>query len=321
MPLQRIFSQLGPGLMYAAAAIGVSHLVQSTRAGADFGLQLVWAIILANFLKYPFFRIGPKYTALTGKSLLHGYKELGNMAIYLFIFMTLATMLVIQAAVTIVSAGLAINLLGIQLSAPQMAAILLLICVSLLIIGHYHFLNRLIKFVIILLTIATLASLIIGLQGDFSKPVAPNFFSFANKSHIFFLIALVGWMPAPMDMPVWHSMWSLAHNQDQGKKTPLKSALFDFNTGYIGTALLALCFVALGSLVLYRSGIELSTSAVGFSAQLVKMYTAALGDWSFYFIATAAFTTMFSTTLTCLDAFPRILAEATRQLRPDHNTR
>ena len=37
--------KLGPGLLFAGAAIGVSHLVQSTRAGADFGWGLIWAIL------------------------------------------------------------------------------------------------------------------------------------------------------------------------------------------------------------------------------------------------------------------------------------
>ena len=32
-----MFKSLGPGLLFAGAAVGVSHLVQSTRAGADFG--------------------------------------------------------------------------------------------------------------------------------------------------------------------------------------------------------------------------------------------------------------------------------------------
>ena len=50
-----IISKLGPGLLFAGAAIGVSHLVQSTRAGADFGWGLIWALILVNILKYPFF--------------------------------------------------------------------------------------------------------------------------------------------------------------------------------------------------------------------------------------------------------------------------
>ena len=46
-----IISKLGPGLLFAGAAIGVSHLVQSTRAGADFGWGLIWALILVNILK------------------------------------------------------------------------------------------------------------------------------------------------------------------------------------------------------------------------------------------------------------------------------
>ena len=44
----KAISKLGPGLLFAGAAIGVSHLVQSTRAGADFGFGLIWALILVN---------------------------------------------------------------------------------------------------------------------------------------------------------------------------------------------------------------------------------------------------------------------------------
>ena len=49
--------KLGPGLLFAGAAIGVSHLVQSTRAGADFGWGLLWALVLSNLFKYPFFNL------------------------------------------------------------------------------------------------------------------------------------------------------------------------------------------------------------------------------------------------------------------------
>jgi len=40
-----VFSVLGPGILYAASAVGVSHLIQGTRAGADYGLQLSFIII------------------------------------------------------------------------------------------------------------------------------------------------------------------------------------------------------------------------------------------------------------------------------------
>ena len=57
--MKNTIQKLGPGLLFAGAAIGVSHLVQSTRAGADFGLGLLWALLLVNFFKYPFFNSAP----------------------------------------------------------------------------------------------------------------------------------------------------------------------------------------------------------------------------------------------------------------------
>ena len=73
-----LLSRLGPGLLYAGAAVGVSHLVQSTRAGGMFGFELMLAIVIIHLVKYPFFEFGPRYTAATGKNLLHGYKQLGE---------------------------------------------------------------------------------------------------------------------------------------------------------------------------------------------------------------------------------------------------
>ena len=60
----------GPGLMWAAAAIGVFHLVQSTRAGALAGFGMAGVILFALVLKYPFFEYGPRYAAATGRSLV-----------------------------------------------------------------------------------------------------------------------------------------------------------------------------------------------------------------------------------------------------------
>ena len=42
MAKRNILKAIGPGLLWAGAAIGVSHIVQSTRAGANFGFELIW---------------------------------------------------------------------------------------------------------------------------------------------------------------------------------------------------------------------------------------------------------------------------------------
>jgi len=103
---------LGPGLLFAGAAIGVSHLVQSTKAGAEFGFGLIWALLFVHLFKYPFFQFGPRYAAATGETLLDGYKKLGKGVLIAYYILNFATMFTIQAAVTIVTAGLASQLFG-----------------------------------------------------------------------------------------------------------------------------------------------------------------------------------------------------------------
>ena len=131
-----IFLQkLGPGLLFAGAAIGVSHLVQSTKAGSNFGFGLLWALLLINLIKYPFFQYGPRYAAATGENLLEGYKKLGKWALRFYALLTLATMFTIQTAVTIVTAGIASSLFGSSLSLELWAVIILGFCFLLLLLG------------------------------------------------------------------------------------------------------------------------------------------------------------------------------------------
>ncbi|MFB6306955.1 MAG: Nramp family divalent metal transporter [Flavobacteriales bacterium] len=315
--MKKALKNIGPGLLYAAAAIGVSHLVQSTRAGASYGITLLIVVILANILKFPFFEYGPRYAAATGKNLIEGYKKLGSWAIAVFLIMTFGTMFVIQAAVTVVTAGLAERLFLFinEMQAWNISGIILIICLSILLFGKYYLLDRIIKVIVSVLAITTIFALFFASFSLGDKELIGSF-SFSDTSDIAFLIALVGWMPAPLDLSVWHSVWSLAKRSSENEKINLKEALLDFKIGYWGTAFLAICFLLLGAFVMYGTGEELSSKGTVFAGQLIELYTTTIGKWSFWIIAIAAFTTMFSTTLTCLDAFPRVLSKTCTALIP-----
>ena len=305
---------LGPGLLYAGAAIGVSHLVQSTRAGAMFGFTLIWAILLAHLIKYPFFEFGSRYVAATGKSILHGYQKLGKWALILFGLLTLSTMFTIEAAILAVTSGLAENLFELGVSVLEWSAIILMFCTALLLTGRFSLLDNLIKIIILILSITTIAAFATSVTGAFNQTNYFGAFSWSDSANVFFLIALMGWMPAPLDISVWQSVWTVANNRKTKKKANLKETLFDFKIGFFGTLTLAIMFLSLGAFVLSNQGVELSTSAVGFSKQLISVYTNSLGSWSFYIISIAALTTMFSTAITCLDAFPRVLRPTFKML-------
>jgi Mn2+/Fe2+ NRAMP family transporter len=310
--------QLGPGLLFAGAAIGVSHLVQSTRAGADFGLGLLWALLLVNLFKYPFFQFGPRYAAATGETLLEGYNRLGKGVLITFFILNLATIFTIQAAVTIVTAGLANSLFGdigflnfglSNLSSVELwTIILLVVCLLILFFGRYKALDKLIKIIILILSLSTLFAVIFAYKA-FNSPIALKQVLPENGTELAFLIAFMGWMPAPLDISVWHSIWAIEKRKNEKEFNP-KTALFDFNFGFAGAIILGIAFLCLGYFVMFNSGETFSNQAGVFSNQLIDVYTKSLGNWSYAIIGIAAFTAMFSTTITTLDASPRAMTKS-----------
>ncbi len=312
MKLLSLLRTLGPGLLFAGAAIGVSHLVQSTRAGAGYGFGLLWAVVIVHLFKYPFFRYGPRYAMATGQSLIEGYAQLGRWVLGLYTVLTFLTMFTIQAAVTIVTAGLAISLFGVSDDVGLWSIIVTLSCCAILFWGRYHLLDRIIKGIILILTLSTIAVVVLAFDSNQQSirwtQVLPQ-----GRVHIAFLIALMGWMPAPLDISAWYSIWTVEKQKDLADYQEQQSEL-DFNVGYLATIFLAFCFVALGALVMYRSGVPLEGTAGAFAQQLISLYTDQLGARYAILIKIAAFATMFSTTITTLDASPRAMAQSVRLL-------
>ena len=304
-------SKLGPGLLFAGAAIGVSHLVQSTRAGADFGWGLVWALLLINLFKYPFFQYGPRYAQATGETLLDGYYKLGRGYLWAYFILNIATMFTIQSAVTIVTAGLASTLFGLTSNIVIWGIVITLLCSVILVLGKYQWLDKLIKVIMVVLAISSVLAVSVALL----KNETPLSFQqvFPESSGLLFLIAFLGWMPAPLDISIWHSIWTIEKNKTQTNSS-LKESLFDFNVGYVTTIILALCFLGLGALVMFGSGSQFSNQGGVFAQQLIQLYTSNLGQAAYGIIGIAAFTTMLSTTLTTLDASPRAMSRTIQLL-------
>lgn len=322
-PGKTFWKALGPGLLWAGAAVGVSHLVQSTRAGASFGLGLVGVVILANVFKYPAFSFGPRYAAATGTSLLEGYRRQGRWALALYGLLTLGTMFTVQAAVTVVTGGLFAALIGWRSPlagfppAVWLSGMLTAVCAGLLAIGHYRWLDRIVKVVVAVLTVTTLGASLLVLPSVPWETVRflPRGDWMAEAATVAAIVGLIGWMPSAFDVSVWHSLWTLARRRETGHAPSVREALVDFNVGYLGTALLALCFVALGAGVMFGSGEKFADQAGAFAGQVIALYTKQLGEWARPVIATSAFTVMFSTTLTVCDGFPRALATLAARFR------
>ena len=309
----QLIRSLGPGILMASAAVGGSHLVASTKAGAIYGWQLAMLILLVNVFKYPFFRAAIQYTMGTGKTLVEGYANLGRPYLWLFLLLSSISGVINTAALLMFSASLLGYFMPFSLSMVSLSTIVVVTCLVILFAGHYKALDALSKIIMAVLTIATLIAVTIA----FGSPVEPvaNFESPSPGSlaAIGFIVVTMGWMPAPIEISCLTSAW--LKRQTNQQKVTLRSALFDFNVGYIGTAILALIFLSLGALTLHGSGIELKSSGIGFSHQLVGLYASTIGEWSRYLIAIIAFFCIFGSTITVIDGYSRVISDSQRLLR------
>jgi Mn2+/Fe2+ NRAMP family transporter len=299
---------IGPGMVMASAAVGASHLVASTQSGALFGWQLLWLIVLVNVFKYPFFRFGVQYTLINNKSLIEGYQQKGQGWLIAFTVLNLIAAVVNTAGVLLLTASLLQYFIPGDLSLTVLCLLLLGICLSILLAGHYRVLDGLSRLLMLALTVCTFVALFIAWRNG---PMAPADFVSPSPwqlSALAFIVATMGWMPVPIELSAINSLW--LRSKQKLTTVSLSDGLFDFNLGYAIAVVLAVAFVALGALLQHGTEQPIAMASAAFAQQLVSMYASTIGDWSRLFIAFIAFMCMFGTTLAVLDGYARTLNES-----------
>ena len=302
---------LGPGILFASTAIGVSHLVQSTRAGANYGFGLIVFILVANIFKYPFFEFASRYSNVTETSIIEGYKKLGNKILWAYLIITLISMFFISSAVGAVTVGFLQNLFQTSDLKILNHVILFTICGCILSFGKYSSLDSLIKIIGFTLLISTIISFILVL---FKGPISNHLFPIVeyNKLNILFIIALMGWMPTAVDLSSWNSLWTLERIKDSNYKPKLDETIFEFNLGYFVSAILSICFLTLGAYLMYESNSTFSNNSALFANQVIQLYTQSIGSWSYFIISISSFSIMFGTCIAVFDGYARSASESIR---------
>lgn len=306
-----VWRSLGPGVLFAGAAIGTSHLVQSTRAGALFGLGFLGVIVFANVIKYPAFRFGPAYTAATGASLITGYAGLGRWVVVLVALVLLPVQAIIVAATAITTAGIATTIIDTNIQTTGLAIAFIALAVLIVRAGGYNVLSALSKLFVATLTLCTLAATVLVLPHITWQFTLEPFHS-VDPAVFIFAVAVMGFMPSAIDLSILHSLWAVENNA----RRPTRS-LLDFNIGYIGTAVLAVGFLFMGAGVMHATGETPADSAAAFAGQVIALYTQSLGAWSGIVVSVSALAVMFTTLLAIVDGAPRLQAACLAELREE----
>jgi len=306
---KNVLGIFGPGILFAASAVGLSHLVQSTRAGAEFGFGMVFIVMLACAIKYPMLRFGGEYATKTGKNLIDDYVRQGRWAFIAYMFTELSGMVIATAAVTIFTFSLIQAAFDITDLSKLGELAVLLVAMSILTSGRYVLFENISKvMVLIFAVLITVATCMVVPQvawsiGKFSIPEL-------DPSTLIFIVALIGVTPTIATGSVWQSLWTQVRQIETGERTVTKRHLFDFNVGFAGTTIIAVFFVIIGAELMFGKGIAVATGGENFSRQFLGLFTEVYGAWSFPVIATVSITVVFTSLLTVIDGWSRVMVSA-----------
>ena len=299
-------NRFGPAMMMAATAVGVSHLVYSTQAGADYGFSLAWLIILIVVLKYPAFRFAVDYASATEQSLVTAYSKISKIALTWLAVGFFVDMFIATGALALVTAGLIISVFDIPWRGPQVAVALMVITAVVLLNGQYARAEKLVKVLVLTFSVLAVVATVFALPmlGSDSREVFAALTP--DRSLAIFVIAMAGWMPMPTNGAILYSKWICERRKIDHDRFDYARALGDFRIGYGLTLVLALCFVAMGTAVLFDTGRDVPATAAGFATELFGIFTTVIGNWSYPIIASAGIAVIWSSQVALMDALPRV---------------
>jgi Mn2+/Fe2+ NRAMP family transporter len=235
-------------------AIGQTHVILSTYAGARFGFALLWMVVVAHLLTYPLFEYGTRYAAATGGSLVDAYLKLrrirGVLAAFFGVlllslpFLGLASLLSVTASI--------LHAAFPQVGFDAWAVITMATTAGLLFAGRYRWLEA--------LSLAMAGVLVLGtaVAFAFELPAAADVARGALVPAIpaGSLVILVALMRLPSDpsssilLSAWAARKRETWLQDGEPLVALRRSLLDLRLGYAFSLVVAVIFLCLGAVML-----------------------------------------------------------------------
>lgn len=298
--------------MMAATAVGVSHLVHATRAGAGYGLSLAVVIVAIVLLKYPAFRFAVEYASVTGKSLVHAYVRRGRIAVGWLLVTMLIEILVGTSVLSLITAGVLINVFDLPVSSSVAAVVVAMVTAAILLNGRYEKAEGIVKLLVVAFSLTTLlvTAVAVPALGAADRGVIEPIE--LDRTTFGFIVAMTGYMPLPLAAAIFHSVW--VREKKRISDYPMSQAVLDLNIGWWLTAVLALSFMVIGAAVLHQTDAVMPDSAPGFAAMLFAVFTGLAGDWIYPILAAGGVAVVWSTLVAIMDAVPRILDRLWREL-------
>ena len=316
-PVVRFAAQLGPGLIWAMVAIGQTHVILATYAGARFGFSLLWVILLAHLLTYPVFEYGPRYAVATGGSLIDAYMRLPRLRVPMMLFfgLLLATLPFIAVASLLGVTASILLAAWPQVSFNQWCVTITVLTAALVFAGRYRGLEVTCIAMSCALVLATVVAFCLELP-DPGRVISGALVPAIPAGSLVTLVALMR-MPTDPATSILHSVWAVEKREewirDGGLEDGLRKSVLDLRIGFGVSLLVALIFVSLGAMVLHPRGVDLE--GVDLAVKLSQVYTETVGAWTFPLFIGVAFVAIWGSYYAMADGLPRMFERLWNAIR------
>ena len=200
----------GPGLLWMISSVGSGSVLFTPRVGARYEYTFLWALLVVVFFIWVMIREVGRYTEVTGKTVLNGYRGLPgprNWAVWLiFVPQLVACAVTIAGIAALLGSAMMIAFPGTQV---LYAAAFTLVSIVLVVTGHYQGVERAASIMAGLLVAAVLVSaarvfLGPGTLGAGLVPTVPE------NLDLYFILPWLGFILAGAAGVMWFSYWVAA---------------------------------------------------------------------------------------------------------------
>lgn len=346
-----VLAMVGPGLVWAGEYIGSGEVILCTRLGAVLGVAILWAPMLAIFLKYIIGLAGARYTTTTGEGMIDMFSRVPgprNWAVWIVLVGQFSAAAVSISALSS-SAAAFIHAL-VPVNQVMLGWAVTLFCVAVVWGDKFEPIKYIASALVLVMVIGVIyvavrvapgiGPVLAGLFG-FHLPEIPQWAidSGAATSNVWAeLLPVLGWAAGGFASQVWYSYWVLESGYGQAANTGFgvradeqmlgsmdaESATrirgwcrvvnVDATTALLVGSGVTACFMVAGAGVL--GPLKMAPDGPQLAIQLSELFRQFWGAGGAILFLAAGIAAMISTNMCQLAGWPRIMADCLRVIFP-----
>jgi Mn2+/Fe2+ NRAMP family transporter len=247
---------LGPGLVVAATGVGAGDLVAASKAGAAYGLPILWVAVVGAVLKFALAEGIARWQLATGTTVLEGWAHTFPRPVRIVFLVYLVLWTFIVGAALMSACGLAGHALVPGLSVRTWAVLHSLVGLGFVWFEGYRVFETVMKVAVAVMVVA-----IVGAAALEAPPLGETVRGLivpdVPSGSLLLLLGVVGGVGGSVTL-LSYNYW-LAEKRWAGRSW-LAAARVDLGVGYVLTGVFGVAMIILAGMILLPRGLDVAGS-------------------------------------------------------------